>query len=348
MREEAAAVASTGNGLACTCEAHIEHGSDCEHILTKLEAIKRAGGGFKMMERSKFKICKYCKSGKLVKAGIRKNKNSTQQMYRCRGCGKKLSLNCGFENKRYDPVVITRSLQMYFSGQSFRDISATMKMEGIMVSHVTIYGWVVSYSKLVTPYLDGIIPHVGSWFRADEVYVRMAGKMAYFFNSMDDETRFWLAGEIAETKNKHNADNLLDMTKKQAGKIPSVFISDKLPAYAKSCRKMFGRRTYHKSDAGIRSKRKNRYGKATGANFHPSNNKMERLNGEIRDREKVFRGLKKPDTEILNGMRVYYNFAKKHGALDGKTPAEAADIKIEGTNKWKTIIQNAAVSQARP
>ena len=35
---------------------------------------------------------------------------------------------------------------------------------------------------------------------------------------------------------------------------------------------------------------------------------MERLNGEIRDREKVFRGLKKMDTPVLDGMRVYYNF----------------------------------------
>jgi len=28
-------------------------------------------------------------------------------------------------------------------------------------------------------------------------------------------------------------------------------------------------------------------------------------------------------------------------ALDGKTPAEAAGIKVEGNDKWMTIIQNA-------
>lgn len=72
---------------------------------------------------------------------------------------------------------------------------------------------------------------------------------------------------------------------------------------------------------------------------------MERLNGEIRDREKVFRGLKKMDTPIIEGMRVYYNFTKKHGSLGGMTPAEASGITIEGKNKWKTIIQNAALNQ---
>ncbi len=79
-----------------------------------------------------------------------------------------------------------------------------------------------------------------------------------------------------------------------------------------------------------------------GKRDRDNNNKMERLNGEIRDREKVFRGLKKTDTAILDGMRVYYNYTKKHGALDGQTPAESALISMDGTNKWKTIIQNAA------
>ena len=72
-----------------------------------------------------------------------------------------------------------------------------------------------------------------------------------------------------------------------------------------------------------------------------NNNKMERLNGEIRYREKVFRGLKKMDTPILEGMKAYYNFTKKHGSLKGQTPAEAAKITVDGKNKWKTIIQNA-------
>lgn len=64
-----------------------------------------------------------------------------------------------------------------------------------------------------------------------------------------------------------------------------------------------------------------------------NNNKMERLNGEIRDREKVFRGLKKFDTPIIDGMKVYYNYSKKHSALNGKTPAESAGIKVDGLNK---------------
>jgi len=73
-----------------------------------------------------------------------------------------------------------------------------------------------------------------------------------------------------------------------------------------------------------------------------NNNRMERLNGEIRDREKVMRSLKKDDSAILDGYRIFHNYVRPHMALDGKTPAEACGIKVEGQDKWKTLIQNAS------
>lgn len=65
------------------------------------------------------------------------------------------------------------------------------------------------------------------------------------------------------------------------------------------------------------------------------------MNGEVRDREKVMRGLKRTDTPILKGIQIYYNFIRPHEGLNGATPADRAGIKIEGDNKWLTIIQNA-------
>jgi hypothetical protein len=68
---------------------------------------------------------------------------------------------------------------------------------------------------------------------------------------------------------------------------------------------------------------------------------MERLNGEIRDREKVMRGLKKDDTPLLKGYQIYHNYIQPHEGLNGKTPADAYGIEIKGENKWKKLIQNA-------
>jgi hypothetical protein len=72
---------------------------------------------------------------------------------------------------------------------------------------------------------------------------------------------------------------------------------------------------------------------------------MERMNGEIRDREKVMRGLERKDSPILTGYQLFHNYVRPHMALKGKTPAEAAGIKVEGQDKWLTIIQNARLAQ---
>lgn len=69
---------------------------------------------------------------------------------------------------------------------------------------------------------------------------------------------------------------------------------------------------------------------------------MKRLNGEIRDREKTMRGLKKADTPILKNCQIYHNYIRGHQALDGRTPAEKCGIVVKGENKWKTLIENEA------
>ncbi len=99
----------------------------------------------------------------------------------------------------------------------------------------------------------------------------------------------------------------------------------------KSPKNVFGKKTNHIRHIHITGKRDR------------DNNKMERLDGEIRDREKVFRGLKKIDISIIDGMKACYNFTKKHGAPNGRTPSEEASIKVDGKNRWKTIIENAGL-----
>lgn len=80
-------------------------------------------------------------------------------------------------------------------------------------------------------------------------------------------------------------------------------------------------------------------------NQKANNNIQERLNGEFRDREKVFRGLKKDDSPAILGIKLYHNFIRPHMGLDGDTPASRAGIDVKGDNKWLTIIQAAAKSK---
>jgi hypothetical protein len=55
-----------------------------------------------------------------------------------------------------------------------------------------------------------------------------------------------------------------------------------------------------------------------------NNNKIERFNGEVRDREKVMRGLKKKDTPILTGYQIFYNYF----GLNGKHLLKLVALKL--------------------
>lgn len=74
---------------------------------------------------------------------------------------------------------------------------------------------------------------------------------------------------------------------------------------------------------------------------HANNNRVERMNGTLRERIKVQRGCKSMKTKLAEGQRIQYNFVKPHMALEGQTPAQAAGISIKGKNKWLAMIQAA-------
>ncbi len=119
------------------------------------------------------------------------------------------------------------------------------------------------------------------------------------------------------------------------GKRPKTIITDGMEAYHQAWLKEF-RNIYNPNQP------KTVHIRHVTLKGDHNNNKMERLNGEFRDREKVMRGLKKTDSPAIKGYQLYHNFVRPHEALDGKTPAEACGIKVEGENKWLTLIQNAS------
>jgi hypothetical protein len=56
---------------------------------------------------------------------------------------------------------------------------------------------------------------------------------------------------------------------------------------------------------------------------------MEAFNGTVRSREKVMRSLKREDSPILDGYRIFHNHVRPHTALDDKTPAELCGIEVK-------------------
>ena len=185
-------VSITENGLVCECPDHQDRKSDCKHIKIVLDVMKKnqcyRNNTFKIMERAKLKKYKFCDSGNIKKWGVRKTKNGEVQRFKCLDCKKRFSTNFGFEKKQFDESIITQTMQIYYSKMSVRRIADHFEMIGIDVSFKTIYNWISQYSEMTSKYLDSIVPRVGDWFRADEVWVKIAGEQKYLFASMDDDT----------------------------------------------------------------------------------------------------------------------------------------------------------------
>jgi len=240
---------------------------------------------------------------------------------------------------KVSPQAITSAMQLYFTGESLRNVQKFLRLQGVKVSHVAIYKWIHKYMSIMEKYLKQITPKVSDTWRADEMFLKIKGNPKYLYALMDDETRFWIAKEVAGDKFSKEAtdyaSNLFAQGKRITGKAPMTLITDGLHAYHLAWKREL--HTFRRPQA-------KHIEHATWKRGVEDNRKMERLNGEIRDREKVMRGLKKPETPILSGYQIYHNYVRPHEALDGKTPAEACGIKIEGKNKWLTIIQNASQS----
>ena len=114
----------------------------------------------------------------------------------------------------------------------------------------------------------------------------MKSDRKYLFAMMDNDTRFQIAQEVADSKFKHDVQSLLKMGKQVTKKTPSVFVTDGLPTYNDAFKKEYASKNFlrkpskHVKDIHFKNQVAN-------------NNIQERLNGEFRDREKIFRELKK-------------------------------------------------------
>ncbi len=332
-------VIGTEFGWSCSCPDHQFRKVCCKHIhaveisLKLRTAVKESI----VIDEVEVNCCQYCKSENLKKAGIRKNKSHNIQIFQCKDCKKRFSINLGFEKMHASPQIITSAMQLYFTGESLRGVQKFLKLQGVDMSHVSIFNWVKKYVSLMDDYLKTITPQVGEKWHADEVWVKVKGDRKYLFSMMDNETRFWIAQEVADTKFQHNANNLLKMGKDTAKKTPSVFVTDGLPAYNKAFEQEYSQKNFlHKPSKHIKD--------IHLQNELSNNNIQERLNGEFRDREKVFRGLKKTDSPAFTGIQLYHNYIRPHMSLENDTPALRAGIDIKGDNKWLTIIQNAQLT----
>ena len=167
-------VISTEQGWMCTCPDHTYRKVCCKHIHAVEFSLKLRQ---QVREKNRVTIeqidcskCVACQSINIVKHGIRKNKSGDIQRFSCKDCGKWFVFNIGFERMGTNPKAITSAMQLYFTGESLRNVKHFLKLQGVDVSHQTVYNWIKKYTGLMEKYLDKITPNISTSWRTDELY----------------------------------------------------------------------------------------------------------------------------------------------------------------------------------
>ena len=308
----------------CNCfDFHFRGPIRCKHIIAVQISSELRGKVREniVIQPVEIDSCLFCHGRNLKKFGLRHNKYGDIQRFLCADCQRTFSVNLGFERMKHNPQAVTTAMQLYFSGESLRNTSRSLRLLGVQVSHKTVFMWIKKYTALMEKYLDKITPQVSDTWRADELFLKVHGNMKYLYALMDDQTRFWIAKEVADTKYHADVHRLFKRGRKVAGKAPSKIITDGARNFTAGIESEFWR---EKKALALVHDRDIRF----SGEIH--NNKMERLNGEIRDREKVVRGVKREDSPPITGLQIYHNYVRPHMGLNGKTPAEAAGIEVKG------------------
>ena len=227
----------------CSCPDHLNRTVKCKHIwgvefsvslrkevqATRTKALK--------IEPVIVTACRFCGSENIVRDGIRHNKAGNIQLHSCRNCSRYFSLNLGFEKMKASPQAITGAMQLYFTGESLRNVQKFLSLQGVNVSHVAVYKWIRKYVRLMEKYLEQVKPKVSDTWRADELFMKFSGNMKYLFAMMDDETRFWIAQEVGGSKTIYDARHFFQKSEQAIGKKPMTLITDGLRTYMDAYRK---------------------------------------------------------------------------------------------------------------
>ena len=332
----------------CSCPDYRNREMDCKHIFAVKFSIKlkdriEEDNKREMIQVDDNVICPQCGSENIIKRGKRQNKTGDVQVWGCKDCEYRFTVDKGFSHMKTEPKAIMSTLDLYFKGLSLRKICDHLKQfYGITRNPTTPMRWIKKYLKLLSKYSEEHKADVGRVWHSDEmtVFIKKEGEKKYYewiWNVMDADTRFLLACRITKTRFMKDARKPLKDAKKMADKRPDVIVTDGLKAYQKSIPKEF----YDKKEPF-----KNPHYRLKDFETKPNNNIVERLNGTFRERQKVMRGISTNQgaDEYVDAMQVYYNYLRPHQGINGMTPAQMANIPIDlSGNRWETMIALATV-----
>ena len=277
--------------------------------------------------------CKYCQSPNVRKYGLVKG----IQRYYCNDCRRKFVSTDTIPKMQTPTKVIADSLNMHYEGMSLAEIRRNfIQQDGNYVSKVTPYNWEKRFTELAVKEAANYHPEVGDKWQSDETVIHNnwggRKKRLWLIDIIDCDTRFLLAARLSFNRNKHDIALAMKEAKDKAGKSPERILTDGWKGYVDGIELVFGSDTQHIQTTPF-------------ANKDESTNIIERVQGTLKERTKVMRGLKTLESmnDFLKGWVIHYNYFRPHLSLNDRTPAQVANIDFPYQN-WKELIEKQPYS----
>jgi len=290
-------------------------------------------------------ICPECKAEHTKKDGKRKTENrGLIQRYKCLECSHRFVLDDGFFRMRNSPQKITQSVDLFYRGASTRGVQGHLAMfYPHNASNVSVYNWVVKYSRMISKFTNKLKLKVGEEAQTDEIeYHRRKSHKAkgteknFFIDSVDPDTKFMLSAEYMKTRSSRDIRAVMIRIKERTGDQIKIMTTDGWMAYENTIKKVFG---YSLKEHKFNVIHNRVVVSNEQGNF---NHPIERLHNNARARTKVMRGFHgsiSSANAIMKGFEIYYNFINKHQAIDCCPYELATDLKLTQNNKWLELIE---------
>jgi putative transposase len=317
----------------------------CKHIIAAERLRNAVEQELRVEKLGTSTTCPQCNSTKIMKAGFRIVQDQVKrQIFQCRNCKHKFALReSGFASMRFEPTIVTESLNLIMSGMSYRSIARHIKaVHNVPVSHVAIFDWVKKYMCMIKDYVDSLKPELGDVWSVDEMMVNVKktlpikskGFYVWIWTIIDPKTKFVIATEVSKKREIPDARKILLKGSKVSE--PNYVITDSLNSYKDAIKKELDmRRTAHIMTKSLKDGFQNR--------------PIERYHNEIREKLKTKRGLGTDEStqRFADSYRTYHNFIRSHTGLpNDMTPAEAAGIDLGlGHDRIRDLITKSVESK---
>lgn len=266
--------------------------------------------------------CKYCGMRGVVKCGSYKG----TPRYLCKSCGRKFKDDDHAFYMSVPAEYINRALNLYYGGTRINEIRHNIQLTfGYYPSATSIHFWIDKYTTEAEQMIETCHPLAGDTWVADEMRIKVGGKILWLYDVVDDKTDYLLASLIIQARTKDVIKDLIQRASKVACSTPkTVLVYMPLPSF-KAMEKGSGY-VCEQVPREIFADR-HRIGILSNTNMH-------------RIRALFYSRKLKTANKLFNGLSIHYNYFATNERLNGKTPAEAAQIKYP-FHSWKDLVEQS-------